>query len=123
VELPQLAELNAQLAREPEFRMVAIACDDASNVTLQENVRAFADYTKLGLALYADDERTTTTAATLALEAAYVVFPTTIVLDRQGTIRGVWEGYSPRAVEQMSLLVRELLSAQADAAASPVKSD
>ena len=41
-----------------------------------------------------------------------VNFPTTLVVDQSGAVRGVWEMYFPSAVKQMETLVRELLEPQ-----------
>jgi hypothetical protein len=36
-------------------------------------------------------------------------YPTTILFDREGRIRGYWEGYNSRAVGEMARKVEELL--------------
>jgi hypothetical protein len=42
-------------------------------------------------------------------------YPTTVVLDRDGTIRGVWVGYEPGTEKKMERLVDELLLARPEA--------
>jgi peroxiredoxin len=37
-------------------------------------------------------------------------FPTTLVLDKTGTIRGVWAGYRPGDEQQIATLIEELLA-------------
>jgi hypothetical protein len=47
----------------------------------------------------------------LSQEAKFptVAFPITVVLDRQGVLRGVWIGYGPGEEEMMEDLVQALL--------------
>jgi hypothetical protein len=35
--------------------------------------------------------------------------PTTLVIDRQGMLRGVWQGYNRRSMREIEVLVAELL--------------
>ena len=39
-----------------------------------------------------------------------MAYPTTLIFDRQGVIRGLWQGYHRRAAREMGQLVERLLA-------------
>jgi hypothetical protein len=39
----------------------------------------------------------------------YEVFPTTVVIDGQGILRGAWQGYNRASMREIEQLVEELL--------------
>jgi hypothetical protein len=41
---------------------------------------------------------------------AGMAYPTTLVLDGTATIRGFWQGYHPRAKDEMAELIEKLLA-------------
>jgi hypothetical protein len=47
------------------------------------------------------------------LESASFAYPTTLVLDQSGVIRGVWVGYAPGEEREVETLVEKLLAGQA----------
>ena len=55
----------------------------------------------------------------MALGDNDIGFPTTLVLDRDTRIRGVWEGYAPGMEREIEALVEELLAEPA--AAKPIE--
>jgi len=55
------------------------------------------------------DPRSVARAAVDAV-AGFDGYPTTLILDRQGVIRGVWVGYAPGAERQMQRLIEQLLA-------------
>lgn len=109
-ELPALAELAETLASNHDFRFVAVAVpyEASEQTTLADDVQRFLQGHGLNLAVYADPDRSLRMAAQRA--GVYTgSFPTTWLIDRQGTIRAVWKGFLPGAVDDMKRLAEQLL--------------
>jgi thiol-disulfide isomerase/thioredoxin len=49
------------------------------------------------------------TAGALLSMGVTDALPTTLVIDRQGMLRGVWQGYNRRSMREIEVLVAELL--------------
>jgi thiol-disulfide isomerase/thioredoxin len=109
-EMPHLAALRDELADHPDFRLLAVSYgggDVEDLMELEAATRAYLDQTKLDLPTYADPEGTTRQAFDQV--AGLKGFPTTFLLDREGVIRAIWEGYAPGLVDEMEVRVRKLL--------------
>jgi thiol-disulfide isomerase/thioredoxin len=109
-ELPHLAKLRTTLAAEPDFVLLAVSCGEADPEDLMEleaNTAAFLENAGLDLPTYADPDMTTRQA--LARVAGFKGYPTSFVLDRDGVIRAIWEGYAPGLVEEIRQRVLEIL--------------
>ncbi len=109
-EFPGLVELYDKYRDVDGFLMLAVSSpgsSDTSNEQLARETAEFLDAHNTDMPMYAD-----TTQLTLeALDGAigFEGFPTTVIFDRQGTVQGVWVGYSPTGVEEMGALIEELL--------------
>jgi cytochrome c biogenesis protein CcmG/thiol:disulfide interchange protein DsbE len=114
-EFPQIVELAKKFADEEDFRLYAVSCgensDDDDLTPLDRETQQFLKSKGVTLATYADQNAASRRALFNALrpELEHFSYPTTIVFDRQGTIRGFWQGYDPYAADEMSALVAELL--------------
>ncbi len=109
-ELPHLAELQEALSSRPDFGLLAVSCGPGGAEDLAEleaNTAAFLEAAELDLATYADPERTTRQA--FAQVADLKGYPTSFLLDRDGVIRAIWEGYAPGLVEEIQERVVEVL--------------
>ena len=113
-ELPEIAALWVQLRSEPDFRLLAVSCNDVDTDLgpLRENTQEFLARKQFLLPTYADRSERTRRAVSMALDESGFAFPTTIVLDRKGIIRGVWIGYEVGVGDQLKQLVGELLHEQ-----------
>ena len=106
-ELPELAAMAKSFAGDADFRLLAVSCGDEEPDLLRANTAATLQYLKVDVPTYADPDRVTRTA--YGRVANFRGFPTTVLLDRDGVIRAVWEGYHPGAVAEMETLVKRLL--------------
>ena len=119
IELPHLLKLADTFAAEPDFRFLPVSCGGEADADLDElrtATEAFLAARNLTLATYADQHAASRRAMSILLSLDNFAYPTTLVLDRRGTIRGFWIGYDPRAVDEMTALVRELLAEPTDQA-------
>jgi len=108
-EFPYLTAIYDQFRSRTEFQYLSVSYDDKPKPELQEATADFLQRMRADHPTYHDPG-----AATLfALHAIGVedAFPTTIVLDAKGTIRGVWLGYNRSAIAEIEDVLSELLKA------------
>jgi thiol-disulfide isomerase/thioredoxin len=116
-EFPEIVQLGARFAARPDFRLYAVSCGGEGNDSdlnqLAHETRQFLESNRVELPTYADRNAASRRAMTVALDLAggQMAYPTTIVLDRDSTIRGLWQGYDPRAAREMAALIESLLAA------------
>jgi thiol-disulfide isomerase/thioredoxin len=112
-EFPELVDLANELADQGDFRFYPVSCGSEGNDEDLDELRAateaFLAARKVELATYADRNAASRRAVILLLQLDPFPYPTTLVLDRQGRIRGFWTGYDPRAIDEMRSLVEGLL--------------
>ena len=92
--------------------MLAISCDasveDEEIDALRGNTNALLTKMHITMPTYTDPGEVTRDAVGRAI--GFKGFPTTLVLDRQGVIRGHWVGYEPGQETVMTALVDQLLT-------------
>ncbi|HEV3137091.1 MAG TPA: TlpA disulfide reductase family protein [Pirellulales bacterium] len=112
-EFPHIVELTSKFAGQHDFRLLAVSCggegSDDTLDELREETQAFLKSKNVTLPTYADQHAASRRelARSLQLEFGY---PTSLILDRQGIIRGFWEGYISGSEVEMSDLVQQLLN-------------
>lgn len=108
-ELPELANLVAGFDRQ-QFQFVPIAYPqgggDAPDEQFRGDVAEVLRLNRLDLTVYFDPQWKILRGFNAR---GNVGFPTTLLLDRQGTIRGVWQGYSETMLDGMKRKIRQLL--------------
>jgi thiol-disulfide isomerase/thioredoxin len=117
-EFPDIVELRDRFAEREDFRLYAVSCGPGSDPTLgelREQTEAFLESRRVALPTYADQNGASRQAMVASLGLSGMAYPTTLVLDRQGTIRGFWQGYHPSAAREMSDLIERLLDQAPDA--------
>lgn len=115
-EFPHLLDLEKSLQGNPDFRFVSVACssDPSSDPSsdkdeLRDRTAAFLTERRADLSTYADPE------AAEQLRIAEItgeppVYPTTLIIGRDGTIRGLWPGYQHGYELEMRAVIDGLLS-------------
>lgn len=125
-ELPHLAALAERFRDRADFQLLAVSCSQATsrNVTglrketivrlrqldlerLETDTNTVMRELKLDIPTYSDP--TGQTQSTFSGIAGLRDLPTTYAVDRQGIIRGVWEGFRPGLEKEIGQLVTELL--------------
>lgn len=118
-EFPHIVALNEKHSDRDDFRLLAVSYpggDALDIVGLRADTEDFLRGQQTTMPTYVDPQQSLIRAATIALGDEAFGFPTTIVLDRNTTIRGVWQGYAPGMERSIEALVEELLD---EPAASP----
>jgi thiol-disulfide isomerase/thioredoxin len=110
-EFPHMVELHKNYAARSDFRLLAVSCGPPGQLDrpddLKLDTQAFLDRHGVQLPTYADPDSISREAVRAAV--GFTGYPTTILLDRQGTIRRVWVGYQPGTEKEISAAVEELL--------------
>jgi thiol-disulfide isomerase/thioredoxin len=111
-EFPHIDELEEKYAGREDFRLFAVSSAPGSSAIddLRSETEEFLKANGSDLPTYADVEDRT--RASVEETVGWQGYPTTVVLDRGGTIRGVWVGYEPGTEQAMDALVGELLETQ-----------
>lgn len=111
VELPHIAELARRYDDRDDFRLLAVSCspggaDDLEQITSQ--TEQFLDRQNIELAVYADPSGQARMKVFSLLDKS--AYPTTIIVDKSGTLRGAWVGYRPGYEQEQDALVQKLLA-------------
>jgi cytochrome c biogenesis protein CcmG/thiol:disulfide interchange protein DsbE len=109
-EFPHIAALAAHFRNRPDFQVLAVSCgggEEDFNVIADET-RAFLESYKIDLPTYKDPGGYSRRG--IDMVSGFQGYPTTLVLDRQGIIRGLWFGYRRGYEQQIEKLVAELLT-------------
>jgi thiol-disulfide isomerase/thioredoxin len=111
-EMPHLAALGQQYRDRHDFQLLAVSCGppagDEDRESLREATQSFVDSLDTPLPTYTDPDFYTRQKIDAAVGLSG--YPTTLLLDRQGAIRRVWEGYVPGTEREMALAVANLLT-------------
>lgn len=115
-ELPHVAELEHRYRDNERCRVLAVSCgatgpDPISELPeLHRQTQQLLDDTHLDLPAYADPEGRTRRALVQSAKLDGFGYPTTVVFDAQGVIRGLWIGYAPGLEKEIERLVASLLA-------------
>jgi thiol-disulfide isomerase/thioredoxin len=110
-EFPHLANMAGRFSDQAEFQMLSISCSadgGYENVDeLRQNTVQFLDAMRSTLPTYCDPDSSARRAVHDAI--GFPGYPLTLVADRQGIVRGVWNGYAPGVERSIESLVATLL--------------
>jgi cytochrome c biogenesis protein CcmG, thiol:disulfide interchange protein DsbE len=109
-ELARIADIERKFHDQPAFKLLAVSCGRGVKedpAVLDYDTRVFLQQANITMPTYCDPENLSRQAVD---EAVGFEYPTTLVLDRQGTIRGVWSGQAdPGEDGEMRQLIARLL--------------
>jgi thiol-disulfide isomerase/thioredoxin len=114
MELPHVAELDGRYKENSKVRVLAVSCGGSGSdpvsylPDLQMETTELLKTMHIDLPAYADPDLRTRRA--VKDTAGFQGYPTTLVLDPQGVIRGVWTGYADGYENQMAELIERLLA-------------
>ncbi|QDU26414.1 Thiol:disulfide interchange protein TlpA [Anatilimnocola aggregata] len=112
LEFPELLELRESLASNPRFRFVSVTCMPGNDETdLVAQTKSYLSSEGFDLPVHRDPTFVTRLEV-MKLNRDQFAFPTTVLLDQQGIIRGVWIGYKPGVTLAMREQIDSLLANQ-----------
>ena len=120
-EFPHMVDLDRNWRDSPRFQAVLVSCAGGKEDIdeLRQQTVAFLKTNPANVPIYADPEYHTRWAVSQAV--GFGGYPTTLVLDGEGTIRGKWVGYGSGTVVEVENLIRELLAAPVKPEATSAK--
>ena len=108
IEFPHLVELEAHYRGQSDFRFVSVSCSGGRDDSrLAKNTAAFLQAQQADFPTFADPTIETRDAIAKVAGEPRVPYPTTLILGRDGVIRGLWFGYDPEYIDEM----REVIDA------------
>ncbi len=111
IEYPELAEMASEFAEHPRFRFVPVSCEGRPDTfeVLWEKTSGYFDAQEVSSPAYADPRGLTRRSTAERLDQPSLYFPTSILIDGEGKIAGVWEGYTPETVSEIEAALHTLL--------------
>lgn len=113
LEFPHVVALQRRFGQHEPFQLFAVSCGrshDADPAELEEDTTAFLSRQDFELRTYFDPEAVTRLAVQEVLGGTSFGYPTTLVFDQKGMIRGAWVGYNPGDERKVEALVEQLLA-------------
>ncbi|HZN36516.1 MAG TPA: TlpA disulfide reductase family protein [Pirellulaceae bacterium] len=96
MEFPELIELEEDFRSRRDFQFLSVSCSGPDDVEqLRQVTAAFLRQQRAEFRTLHDPGFQTQLALAAAASLDGFAYPTTVVIDRQGVIRGLWVGYAP----------------------------
>lgn len=111
-ELPEIEAIGERFAKRDDFIFFAVSCGqgaDENAIVLREETERFLKARGSKLATYTDPAASSRRAMNIVLNVP-IAYPTTLLIDREARIRGLWQGYDPRAAREMEAEIEKLLA-------------
>lgn len=114
MEFPHLAEIERHFREEADFQFVSIASNPnpLDQTGLLESTQEFMQARRADFPTYRDLGGATTAAVQRTAQLENFAFPTTLLLDRQGVIRGLWTGFRPGDERHVRQAIQRALQEQ-----------
>lgn len=107
IEFPHIAEINERFRDDPEFLLLSVSCS-GEPATLRADTSQFMSEGGYSFQTYSDPTHNTRIGLEMVGAFAHS-YPTTVIIDQGGIIRGVWTGFVSGDERQMTELIEELL--------------
>src|SRR5262245_52819753 len=111
-EFPHYVKLSEEFSSHEDFRLFLVSCGqgiDTDPRQLQIETEQFLASRGVMLPIYCDINAGLRRSMVEALDLDRMGYPTTLVFDRTGLIRGFWVGYTPGDERSLRALVKKLL--------------
>lgn len=111
-EFPHIVALSKEFESDSDFQLLSVSCPPSpqeESETLKEETEAFLKHERVELDTYADRRARSMIALVQDTESDGAVFPTTVLVGKNGEIEGFWQGYLPGYELQMHTAIKNLL--------------
>jgi thiol-disulfide isomerase/thioredoxin len=110
-EFPELIELEQHFRAQAGFQFFSVSSnsDPFDDRQLAEQTAHFITQQRATFPTYHDVQARTQRALAAAARLNNLGYPTTVVLDREQRIRGLWIGYRPTDMQQIRTVIEETL--------------
>ena len=115
VEYPELLREIASFRVTDEFEFLSVSCETEEGESLETtwgDTREFFESNQiLDFTSYADPDRATRRSVLQRLESEIFLYPTSMLINHEGKIIGVWEGYLPDSVKEIRARIEDAIEA------------
>jgi thiol-disulfide isomerase/thioredoxin len=111
MEFPHLMEIEQHFHSNDRFQLLSISCSgqSGSDEDMAPMTAEFLEEYQASIPTYRDPHQQFIQFLIGAAKLDDFVFPTSLVVDRQGVIRGVWCGYMPGDEREIHRMIESLL--------------
>ena len=112
MEYPALDQMVKHWEGANGFQFVPVSCESSNQETLEnlkQKTEGFFQSVALDSYAYCDPRGITRRSVAERLERDSMFFPTTVLIKKDGSIAGVWEGFNEGGVDQMHEAVSKLM--------------
>ena len=115
-EYPELVKRMGERASNPVLQFISVSTEGGEDETyegLREKTQKYYETIEAtGLTTYADANGVTRQASATILNRPFIVYPTTLVIDQNAKVAGLWQGFTRESVDEMIATVDRLLGTQ-----------
>jgi len=112
-EFPHIVQIGEEFEQYEDFQLLSVSCGTSPNASvdeLEEDTRMFLESRNAAIKTYADPDVITRQALVKDSKSSSFGYPTTVLLDRNGVIRALWDtGYAPGLEKEIHIAVKGLL--------------
>ena len=113
VEFPHVVQLNKRFRDDDDFLMLSVSCLPGlggDSRSLKNETASYLRSQEADFPAYSDLQGNSRRALMRVAELDSFGFPTTLILDRDNSIQGFWQGYRKGSEDEMEQLIDELLN-------------
>ncbi len=113
MEYPELSAMSRVLSSDPRFVFMSVSCEMGAGETFEGLRQKTRDYLRsegISDEVFADPTGITRQSLAERMERRSLFYPTSVLIDGEGRIAAVWEGYSPDSVSEMRTLASQLIA-------------
>jgi thiol-disulfide isomerase/thioredoxin len=113
VEFPYLVEIEQHFRGHPDFQFFSVSSnfDPLDEQGLKQSTEQFLKLFQADFPTHHDPQAKTTIALIQVARIEGFGYPTTVLLDREGVIRGLWPGFAPGDERQIRQAIDDALKA------------
>ncbi len=112
LEFPEFVELANKFADQPQALIVSVACSGGPEYDLEElksETESYLSGVSPGMQTYSDPAGMTRGGLAMILSGGTFGYPTTVLVDRDGNIADVMQGYREGAMRKLERQIESLL--------------
>lgn len=111
-EYPEFYEVYQHFQANPKVKFVSVSCESGTPInleTLKQETESFLTKIEAPMPVYADPAIFTRAQIARMLSAGGFEYPSTLLVDQNGTVRYMWRGYAPGGMEELEEKIDSLL--------------
>lgn len=112
LEFPEFAKVANRFADTADVKILSVACSSGPEnnlAALATQTEAYLSKVAPNMATFSDPAAMTRHQIGLLLPQQSLGYPTTVLVDRNGKIAAVWEGYAPGGMRELEQAINKVL--------------